>query len=335
MTEARGAILLRGLAVGMLVGTSILGCGGGSKTPASRDAGRGDGGADAAIDAAIDAAVDAPVVPDAAVDVTPDGPPPDVRELFVDAAVGCSEGGTCAAPLSCCNGVCVDTSKDPRHCGACGQTCSATQFCTGTACSETVFANVCTNPNATVIKDQYDPDNNAAAAIGSALTMSCMPPTMVVARDQGEAGVLTASGRPLAGVGNTYLIGGGSFGQRAVDYLDKTDMTPVYLTFDGVTAQFLNRRTGEVLVTTLASALNDGHDFFYLQMFVEPLGGTLCINTIGMYAPGTVAGGFWLSTEIIPKRAMYTDTWYAFEWIDSGDKIPNAADTFRLIAHGR
>lgn len=327
MTGPRVAIRL------MVIWAVNLGCGGGSGPP-SPDAGGSDGGADGPIDVAAPDAPPTPVAPDAPVDTAP-APPPDVREHLVDAAIPCTEGGACAAPLACCNGICVDTSKDPRHCGACGRTCTDTQFCTGTACTETVFANVCANPSATVIKDPYEADNNAAATIGAALMMSCTPPTMVVARDQGEAGVLSGSGRPLAASGTTYLMGGGSFGQRGVDYLDKTDMTPVYLTFDGVTAKFNSRRTAEVLQATPATALNDGHDYFYLQMFVEPLSGTLCINAIGMLAPGTLAGGFWLATEIIPKRAMYGDTWYVYEWTDSGDKIANAADTFRLIAHGR
>jgi hypothetical protein len=306
-----------------------LGCGTDAAPPR-------DGGADGApvtVDAARDAAVDAPVTP--VVDAAPEGPPRDVREVLLDAAVLCTEAGTCAAPWTCCSGICVDTSKDPRNCGACGTACSAVQFCTGTACTEAVFANICGNPNAVVIKDQYPADNDTAAGIGTALMTSCMPPTMVMARDQGEPGVLSGGGRPLAGSGTSYLIGGGTFGQRAVDYLDKTDMTPLYLTGDSMKIELHKRGTGEVVVSAPPSTLNDSHDYFYVQLFVEPLSGTLCVNSIGMFAPGTVAGGFWLSTEIIPKRAMYPDTWYVYEWTDSGDKIPNAADTFRLVAHGR
>jgi hypothetical protein len=332
MREAHVAIRVGRLAAGVVVWVSSLGCGS-SNVPVP-EGGVRDGGIDGPVDAASYVTPDAPVPRDVAVDVGPDLPR-DVREQLLDAAILCSEAGTCEGARSCCNGVCVDTSKDPRHCGACGQTCSASQFCTGKACSEAVFANLCGNPNALVIKDPHEADNNAAAAIGTALMMSCTPPTLVVARDQGETGVMTASGRPLAGPGTTYLMGGGSFGQRAVDYLDKTEMTPVYLTWDGITARFYNRRTMEVVLETPGSALNDGHDYFFLQLFVEPLSGTLCLNAIGMFAPGTVAGGFWLSTEIIPKRDTYTDTWYVYEWTDSGDKMPNAADTFRVVAHGR
>jgi hypothetical protein len=316
MREARVASLVRALVVGVVVWASSVGCGGGTKAPAGPD-----GGATGV----MDTAADAPAL---------DGPP-DVREQLLDAAIPCSDGGACAAPATCCNGICVDTSKDPRNCGACGQSCSTSQFCTGTGCTETIVANLCGNPNATVIKDQYDVDNTAAAAMATALMMSCTPPTMVATRDQGEPGVLTPSGRPLAGSGTTYLIGGGQFGQHAVDYLDKTDMTPVFLMGDNLNIQLLNRGTAQVVLSTPRTAINEGHDFFYIQMFVEPLSGTLCVSAVGMFAPGTVAGGFWLSTEIIPKRAMYTDTWYAYEWIDSGDKIPNAQDTFRLVAHGR
>jgi hypothetical protein len=326
MTEARVAIWLRWSLAGVVALAVNLGCGTDVATPR-------DGGPDGAL-ATVDAAVDAPVKP--AADAAPEGPPRDVREVLLDAALPCTEAGTCADPSStCCNGGCVDTHKDPRNCGACGQACSAIQFCTGMACTDAVFANICGNPSATVIKDPYPADNDTAAGIGAALMTSCMPPTVVMARDQGEPGVLSPGGRPLAGSGTSYLIGGGSFGQRAVDYLDKTDMTPLFLTGDSMKIELHNRGTGEVVVSVPPSTLNESHDYFYVQLFVEPLSGTLCVNSIGMFAAGTVAGGFWLATEIIPKRAMYTDTWYAYEWTDSGDKIPNAADTFRLVAHGR
>jgi len=331
MTETRVSIVLRGLAAGVVVCASSMGCGGGSTS--AHDAGLDAGSVDAAVDTAVDAFVP-PVVPDAAIDVAPDAPP-DVREQLADAAISCTEAGTCAAPGTCCNGICVDISKDPRHCGMCGRACTAAQFCTGSACAEAIFANVCGNPNATVVKDIYPADNDAAAAIGAALMMSCTPPTVVVARDQGEAGVLSGGGRPLAGAGTSYLIGGGNFGQHAVDYLDKTDMTPVFLTGNDTNIIFHNRATGEVVASAPSNTLTDGHDFFYVQLFVEPLSGTLCVSAIGMHAQGTVAGGFWLSTEMIPKRAMYTDTWYAYEWTDSGDNKPSATDTFRLVAHGR
>ncbi|MGK3995324.1 MXAN_6577-like cysteine-rich protein [Sorangium sp. So ce1024] len=64
--------------------------------------------------------------------------------LWLAAAVltsvaSCSDGGTttpptCVAPLASCDGVCVDTSSDQGHCGACGVACEAGEACVAGAC---------------------------------------------------------------------------------------------------------------------------------------------------------------------------------------------------------
>ena len=314
----------------MLVGCGALcACGGGGSGPA-------DGGRDAL--ASIDAAVDAPVTADLAPDAPPDAAPdvmPDLKpDLMPDLGIPCGDAGECTSPLACC-GLCVDTHKDPRNCGGCGTRCTAMQFCTGTACSELSFANVCSNPNVTVIKDQYDTDNAAAARIASALMATCMPAPTVVEKDQSAEGVLDLEGRPMAGGSTTYVNGGGSFGQRLIDYLDKTGLTPLFLTGDATNVGFRNRLTGENVAWPLRSALTEGHDFFLVELTVEPQGGTLSVAAMGLLAPGTTAAAYWVSTEMIPKRAMYPDTWYVFEWTDNGDKLPGGADTFTMVAHGK
>ena len=246
---------------------------------------------------------DAPVAPDAGVgvDVPPDAPPVpiDVREVVLDAPVVCTEASSCAAPFTCCNGICVDIGKDHGNCGACGQVCSASQFCNGMTCHEAVFANVCANPSAAVIKDQYEADNTAGATIGSALKTSCM--AMVAEREQGAPDTLGPAGRPLGAGGITYVVGGGSFGQRSVDYLDRTAVTPVYITFDGKTAEFHARKTSEVVVTAPGSTLSDSHDYFFVQLAIEPQSGTLCLSVVGMLAGGTQAGAFWVAWESSPS----------------------------------
>lgn len=35
----------------------------------------------------------------------------------------CVKGADCAAGLSCCDGACIDVTRDTRHCGACGEAC--------------------------------------------------------------------------------------------------------------------------------------------------------------------------------------------------------------------
>jgi hypothetical protein len=49
----------------------------------------------------------------------------------------CSKGActtTCTAPLVACNRACVDTTKDPLHCGSCTNACKAGESCVGGAC---------------------------------------------------------------------------------------------------------------------------------------------------------------------------------------------------------
>jgi len=290
-----------------------------------------DGGADALApaDTGSDAAVDAPLSPDLAPDLMPDLKP----DLMPDLGIPCGDGGECQGPLSCC-GFCVDIHKDPRNCGACGTRCSTVQFCTGTACPELSFANVCSNPNVTVVKDPFETDNNAASLIGKALASSCMPPPTVVEKDQASPDVLDGDGRPLAGGSTSYISAGGAFGQHLIDYLDKAGITPLYITGDATNVGFRDRN-GKDAISAPRPTLTDTHDFFLVQLSVEPVSGTLSIAAMGLFAPGTTAAGFWVSTEMVPKRASYPDAWYVFEWTDTGDKLPNAADTFTMVAHGK
>jgi len=162
-----------------------------------------------------------------------------------------------------------------------------------------------------------------------------MPAPTVTEKDQTAVGVLDPDGRPLAGGSTSYISGGGAFGQDLIEYLDKAGVTPIYLTGDGAQYTFRSRQTGQDVVAAPVGTLSDGHDFFLVQLVVEPISGTLSIETMGMLAPGTVAGGFWVASDMVPKRAMYPDTWYLFEWTDSGDKVPDATDTFRMVSHGR
>jgi Stigma-specific protein, Stig1 len=63
-------------------------------------------------------------------------------EQIVSAAglVECVNGG-CGAGQACCGGFCVDTKRDPNHCGACGQACSATRGCCNGACETRIVSN--------------------------------------------------------------------------------------------------------------------------------------------------------------------------------------------------
>jgi hypothetical protein len=254
-----------------------------------------------------------------------------------DAGMPCTTATQCgdAATAACCEGHCTDTSLDPRNCGACGTACTATQFCTGTKCDDAIFSNVCDNPRATLVWDAYASDNDAGAEIGTALT-ACSP-SVTVTQQQNESLVTDpATGRPLLGVGNTYLIGGGWYGHPGMAYMDKEKLSPVQVNSDGTTNSWIqNLATGEYVVKILTSTLTATNDYFLIELVVEPESGTLCFAATGMLDAGTAAAGYFTSTQVIPNRSKYPDAWYAYHWQDTDTTAgPSAGDTWTQLGSG-
>lgn len=344
-------------------------CGGGDSAAPPSDASpeaddqaaTGDGGSDATVeagedatgdaapqpDAAPDATLDtsADAAPDASPDVTPDGPAEggeggadaDAAEAGIPCDVDAQTPCVGASTVKCCSGFCVDTAADPANCGHCGTACTSHQFCTGTACDDAIISNICANPRGTVVLDQFDPDNEAGTAIGAALTTSCSATPVIVFLSQDAGGVLDpATDRPITGVGNTFINGGGSYGQRGIAYLDQAGLSALYLSANGGGYQIESRNPDAgAIVDAAPDSLTSHHDFFYVQLVVEPQSGTLCFSVVGIFVPGTMAGGYYVPTQIIPHRSTYTNSWYVFEWIDSNnDGIANAGDTFTQVASG-
>ena len=145
--------------------------------------------------------------------------------------------------------------------------------------------------------------------------------------------------RPITGVGNTFIAGGGAFGQEGIAYMEGR-YTPLYLSNDGTTSNIVNRNTGSVAMT-LDSNLTSTHDYFYVQVAVEPASGTLCFEAAGIYGPGTVAAGYFVQNIMMADPAKYTNSWYVFEWTESADGGlangvdgggPGPSDTFTQIA---
>jgi hypothetical protein len=208
--------------------------------------------------------------------------------------------------------------------------------------SGAVFSNICANARGTVVLDQYDPDNDAGSMMGAALAANCNP-AVVVGVAQQDAGIVNdpITGRPTAGPGDTLLMGGGSYGQLTMGYLDNAGLTKLLLAVDGPNnLAFFDRATNVAVVSAPFSTLTSSHDFFALELTVEPISGTLSYTGFGMYAAGTAAAGYYFAQVVMPNIATYTDAWYVYEWTDSGEvdggaaQLPDSTDTFTLVLGG-
>jgi hypothetical protein len=323
---------------------ALLQCGGGGSGPPGETADHG------GIDATVDGAGDdgGGNGNDAGTNDAGDAMDGDDGFTVIDAGIPCDASAQCgdSSTAACCSGRCTDTALDPRNCGTCGNACLTTQFCTGTACDDAVFANICGNRMATLVFDKFDPDNDAGAHVGQALIDNCKAPNdagddagpwFIFKQEPNESNVVDpASNRPILGVGDTYLIGGGWFGHVGMAYMDDHGLTAVQVNGDGTNSWIRKLGTDAGIVSVLTTSLTGSHDYFILEMAVEPVSGTLCFAATGMLAPGTAAAAYWAANEVIPNRTTYTDAWYAVQWDDKDeDGEPSAGDSFLILDHGK
>jgi hypothetical protein len=294
------------------------------------DGGSGDGSADASV---IDGAVD---------DASDSGLDADAMPSGTQCSVDGGDAG-CSAALACCNGYCVDTTRDPLNCGTCGNSCNTDQFCTGVSCDDAIFSNLCANRAATVVMDGLGPDDMAASGIGGALSSAdggCQAPLSVQFAVP-DAGTVLApdSGQPITGPGDSLVVAGGSYGQVAIGYMDSAGLSTIVQESDGTYGWLQDTGNGRNIVcTTTGDAgglVNAQHDYFLLQLTVVPGSGTLTFSAFGLFGPGTLAAGYFFDNTVFPNLASYGERWYVVEWIDTdGNFMPSAGDTFTVLAYG-
>ncbi len=300
------------------------------------DGASGDTSADAPADQVHEERSDQDVLDVTTVD-TSDGTPQDVGAEASDAANACVSEGDCSGGLSCCSNLCVDVHKDPKNCGQCGNACTTVQFCDGKACTGSVLKNVCANPKATVAYDKYSIDNEAGAMMGDALADRCNPSTVVRKISQDSAMIMDqTSGQPITGPGDTFVVAGGDFGQRAVKYMESNGHSPIYSTeINNTNALFINRSSGATLVSASLSSLTPSHDFFVQEVATDPASGTLVLIGYGLTYSGTTAAAFHFANVVAPNLGTYDKAWYVYEWTDAnGNTTADASDTFTLVASG-
>jgi hypothetical protein len=314
-------------------------------TPPVRAADAGDGGDATTGDGSLDAAPDesppdATGSADAADDASlPDASSPDAT--LSDASSPDASPSDDGSPDAATDGSSPEVDASPE--GA--SNASAVR------CESATFAHLCDNPSATVFFDQYDTDNQSALMMANALQEACQ--VTIISPMRNDAGAVAdpnvldpVSGQAKTGIGNLCLIGGGAFGQRAVAYIDDNSLSDVVvgsgLTDAGVFAVYFTDRTvpsapKNIAVEAPYSASNSTHDFFLLQLTVDPRNGSTCLGAIGLTGQGTLAAGYYAAKRLIENGAYATTSksWLLYEWTDEDDGgTPDDNDTYTLVASG-
>ena len=228
---------------------------------------------------------------------------------------------------TCCNRRCEDLSLSMRACGACGNACAASTYCSGTQCLPLRFNTVCDSPEILVVHregkfvdgatDDPTADNLAADELGATLADLCgsPPPVAVVP----EAGLLEGenAGPLTTGRGTALVVAGGRAYSGIINYLDNTDNTPVELVLgsDGVGFQLVARSQRRVVVADRLSTLSDTRDYIIGQAIYDQTSGTQVLNVYGIFRGGTTVGAEYFA-QLAPAT-LAGQRWFVAQ-IDNG-----------------
>jgi hypothetical protein len=198
-----------------------------------------------------------------------------------------------------------------------------------------VFADICRFTSGVIVKNGAVEDEVLGPPLGMALARHCQNGATFIEKSQDDPTVLVpATGRPLIGPTQLGVLIGGEYYGRAVGYLDSVD-SPVAVSQSGNNYTATNRATGQVIRTWDLTQLHNAHDFVIVQVIREPTSGSFLVHECGHFLNGTRAGAYYLDTVLGPGLATDTRTFYVVEWTDqNGDQLPNAGDTFALVASG-
>jgi hypothetical protein len=255
----------------------------------------------------------------------------------------CGDGGAaCTGSFVCCNDHCVDMTLDPKHCGACGATCPATQFCANASappvCKDNVLAHVCSAKHATFLLDGLQADQEATVVVHGAITARCTPPPLAKTVSQSVSTAINPiTGQPVLGGGELLVAVGGDSAQRLVNYLEDSGTTRVYNEYDGLNTLWFKRRdaSNTILATVTRTTLTSTHDYFLVEVVLDPISGTLSFVLYGLDSPGTKAAAYYFANTMLPSIATYTHSWYLYEWMGTNaDRGAGPGDTFTLLASG-
>jgi hypothetical protein len=250
-------------------------------------------------------------------------------------------GAACTGAFVCCNEHCVDTTLDPKHCGACGTTCAALQFCANASvppvCRSSILAHVCDAKRATFLLDGLQADQEATVVVHGAIMARCAPPPMAATVSQSVSTAINPiTGQPVLGGGELLVAVGGDSAQRLVNYLEDSGTSRVYNEYDGLNTLWFKRRdaSNTILATVTRTTLTPTHDYFLVEVVLDPISGTLSLVLYGLDSPGTKAAAYYFTNTMLPSIATYTQSWYLYEWMGTNSGGAGPGDTFTLLASG-
>jgi hypothetical protein len=199
-----------------------------------------------------------------------------------------------------------------------------------------VVANMCELALATALLDGAPPDDRAAADVLSALSEHCPAPPATRALDQLRADVINPTdGRIVVSGGELLVLAGGPYFNRAAGFLERDRSAPVYNAGAQPAIEFVRSADGAVVGSSTFPESTPSHDMIVIQVARERITGTLALMLYGFHPNGTLAAAWHFVHVMAPDLGSYREAYYVYDWTDtSGDQVPNAGDTWRLLGSG-
>lgn len=247
----------------------------------------------------------------------------------------------CPSGYVCCGNRCADTVRDHEHCASCNAACTGGDYCATVGCKQTSVATVCDTPHMTFILSGASHDDALAPVLAAALTSGCpSPPAVATETETASLAINPMTAQPVAGAGDVIVELGGPYTSNVAKYVESHGLTRIYdTTPDGVVVGFYAHSADggadpEVAVVPIP-ALTSTHDFFKIEMVVDPVSGTRIFQVYGIFAPGTAAAVWFFQNRMLPNLSSYPLRYYVYEWThgDAGTN-PGPSDAFTLVTSG-
>jgi hypothetical protein len=249
------------------------------------------------------------------------------------------DAASCGVGLTCCDDRCVDLSRDPHHCGSCGQSCDAPDFCGANGCRASVIANLCATSRATFLLDGQTIDDAGAASIQTALLAACPGQASRLVDPATSGSMNPTTGKPVASGNDLLVVVGGPFGQLLIRYLDQNRISPLYDVYNDTVNQLYGRSSDggpdPLIVNEPQQNITPTHSYFLVEMVVDPPSGSAVLGIYGLSGPGTEAADFYFRTQMLPDISTFSRRFYVYEWTDTDATAgPSDGDSFALKMSG-